>query len=53
MTKKKYSGYDSFLKLANAIQIGTLKKQAEIKNEKISYYFQNFMRQLKFLKKYH
>ena len=34
MTKKKYSGYDSFLKLANAIQIENFKKQTEIKNEK-------------------
>ena len=34
MTKKKYSGYDSFLKLANAIQIENFKKQKEIKNEK-------------------
>ena len=34
MTKKKYSGYDSFLKLANAIQIENFKKQPEIKNEK-------------------
>ena len=33
MTKKKYSGYDSFLKLANAIQIENFKKQTEIKNE--------------------
>lgn len=34
MTKKKYSGYDSFLKLANAIRIENFKKQTEIKNEK-------------------
>jgi hypothetical protein len=34
MTNKKYSGYDSFLKLAKAVQIGTFKKQTEIKNEK-------------------
>lgn len=34
MNKKKYSGYDSFLKLANEVQIGTLKKQTKIKNEK-------------------
>jgi hypothetical protein len=34
MTKKKYSGYDSFLKRANAIQIENFKKQKEIKNEK-------------------
>jgi len=33
MTKKKYSGYDSFLKLANAIQIENFKKQTEIRNE--------------------
>ena len=34
MTKKKYSGYDSFLRLANAIQIENFKKQTKIKNEK-------------------
>ena len=34
MTKKKYSRYDSFLKLAKEVQIGTLKKQTKIKNEK-------------------
>ena len=34
MPKKKYSGYDSFLKLANAIQIENFKKEKEIKNEK-------------------
>ena len=34
MTKKKYSGYYSFLKLAKEVQIGILKRQTEIKNEK-------------------
>ena len=33
MTKKKYSGYDTFAELAKAAQIGTLKKQTEIKDE--------------------